>query len=397
MKRTWLTHNLRVVSAISLLQDAASELMYPLLPIFLTVTLGAPAAVVGAVEGIAEGAAALTKILAGRLSDRYPRRRLMGLGYALAALGKVVVAVATSWPVVLAGRSVDRLGKGIRGAPRDALLVVDIPADARGRAFGFHRAMDTAGAVVGPLLALAGYELLGHRLRPLLLIAVVPGVASALLVLAVREARTTPPDIDDQPTDDVTPAGAQPGPALPRRYWQVVALVTAFSLVNFPDALILLRLNEIGFSLPGVVLAYAGFNAVYAALSLPAGMIADRLTPRLVFGLGLAVFAIAYTGLGLTRNAVAASALLVCYGAFAALTDGVGKAWISSLLPAERQGSGQGLFQGLSGAAVLAAGLWAGFAWGADGRTPLLISGGLAALIAVGVLLATPLGTSRAR
>jgi hypothetical protein len=148
----WLTRNLKIVSGVSFLQDAASELLYPILPIFLTVTLGAPAAVVGVVEGLAEGAASVTKVAAGRLSDRYPRRRLIATGYGLAALGKVLVAVAWAWPAVLAGRCVDRLGKGVRGAPRDALIAADVPPEARGRAFGFHRAMDTAGAVVGPLI-----------------------------------------------------------------------------------------------------------------------------------------------------------------------------------------------------------------------------------------------------
>ena len=183
----WLSRNLLVLSGVSLLQDAASELLYPILPIFLTSVLGAPASVVGAVEGIAEGGAALTKLGAGKLGDRFRRRPLIGLGYGLAALGKVLVAVAVGWPVVLAGRVVDRIGKGMRGAPRDALLVDGVPAAARGRAFGVHRTADTLGAVIGPLLGLAGYELLGHRIRPLLLIAVVPAVLSVLLVAAVHE------------------------------------------------------------------------------------------------------------------------------------------------------------------------------------------------------------------
>jgi len=162
--RGWLTRNVRVLSAVSFLQDAASELLYPLLPIYLTMVLGAPPAVVGAVEGAAEGAASLTKLAAGPLGDRFARRPLIATGYGMAALGKVIVAAAIGWPGVLAGRVVDRLGKGIRGAPRDALLVAGIDESARGRVFGFHRAMDTLGAVVGPLLGLAGYELLDHRI-----------------------------------------------------------------------------------------------------------------------------------------------------------------------------------------------------------------------------------------
>ena len=159
---SWLTRNVWVLSAVSFLQDTASELLYPLLPIYLTAVLGAPPAVVGAVEGAAEGAASLTKLTAGPLGDRFARRPLITAGYGMAALGKVIVAVAGAWPGVLTGRMVDRVGKGVRDAPRDALLVDGIDEASRGRVFGFHRAMDTLGAVVGPLIGLAGYELLDH-------------------------------------------------------------------------------------------------------------------------------------------------------------------------------------------------------------------------------------------
>ncbi|WP_432969606.1 MFS transporter [Dactylosporangium sp. CA-233914] len=375
----WLTRNLKVVSGVSFLQDAASELLYPILPIFLTVTLGAPAAVVGVVEGLAEGAASVTKVAAGWLSDRYRRRPLIGLGYGLAAVGKVLVAVAGAWPMVLAGRCVDRLGKGVRGAPRDALIAADVPAAARGRAFGFHRSMDTAGAVVGPLIGLAAFELLHQRIRPLLWIAVVPAVASVALVAALRDpARATP--VGER-------LGWNPR-RLPGRFWRTVAVLVLFSLVNFPDALLLLRLHDIGFTVPAVIGAYVTYNVVYTLLSYPAGALADRMTPALVFAVGLTVFAVAYTGLGLTRSHTAAWLLIAGYGGFTALTDGVGKAWISGLLPATAQGSGQGVFQGLSGLGVLAAGVWAGLAWGADGRLPLLVSGLTAAVLAAGLLSA---------
>jgi MFS family permease len=374
---TWLTRNVRVLSVVSFLQDAASELLYPLLPIYLTTVLGAPAAVVGAVEGVAEGAASLTKLAAGPLGDRFARRPLIATGYGMAALGKVMVAAATAWPGVLAGRVVDRLGKGIRGAPRDALLVVDIDNAARGRVFGFHRAMDTLGAVVGPLLGLAGYELLGHRIAPLLWVAVVPAVLSVALVFLVRESRRV------LPKRGKVFAGVRD---LPGRYWRVTIVLVAFGVVNFPDALLLLRLNEIGFSVVEVILAYVTYNAVYAASSYPAGLLADRIPRPAVLGTGLVFFAIGYVGLGLTTDAVAAWLLIGVYGLFTGCTDGVGKAWISSLVGADLQAGAQGLFQGASGFAVLAAGLWAGFLWGADGRLPLLISGVVGGVFALGLL-----------
>jgi MFS family permease len=383
--RSWLTRNVRVLSAVSFLQDAASELLYPLLPIYLTSVLGAPAAVVGAVEGAAEGAASLTKLAAGPLGDRFARRPLIATGYGMAALGKVMVAAATAWPGVLAGRVVDRLGKGIRGAPRDALLVVDIDDAARGRVFGFHRAMDTLGAVVGPLLGLAGYELLDHRIAPLLWVAVVPAVLSVALVFLVRETRRVLPRAERR-------AVFARVRDLPRRYWRVTTALVLFGLVNFPDALLLLRLNEIGFSVVSVILAYVTYNAVYAVVSYPAGLLADRIPRPAVFGIGLVFFGVGYTGLGLTTDAVTAWLLIGAYGSFTACTDGVGKAWISSLVGPDLQASAQGVFQGASGFAVLAAGLWAGFLWGADGRLPLLISGILGGMFAVGLLVVGLLG-----
>jgi MFS family permease len=421
----WLTRNVVVLSGVSFLQDAASELLYPLMPILLTVVLGAPAAVVGVVEGVAEGAAALTKLLAGRLADNRAKRPLIGLGYGMAAVGKALIAVAGAWPVVLAGRVVDRLGKGVRGAPRDALLVAGVPIESRGRVFGLHRAADTAGAVVGPLLGLAGYVLLGHRIRPLLLIAVVPAVLSVLLVAAVRESPPRPapsppagPAPADPPADPpagssaaaipaggsapdvlppggsvsgavvpavVPPAGAVPGPA--RHYRRVLVVLVAFSLINFPDALLLLRLHEIGFGVTGIFGAYVAYNAVYALASYPAGALADRWPRHRVYALGMACFAAAYLGLGLTTAKPWAVGLLLVYGGFAACTDGVGKAWISSLVPETRQAGAQGLFQGLTGGAVLVAGLWAGLAWGGSGAVPLVLSGAVAVVLAA--LLAT--------
>lgn len=373
-----------MLSAVSFLQDAASELLYPVLPIFLTTTLGAPVAIVGAVEAIAEGIAAITKYVSGRVADRFPARRLVGLGYGMAAVGKVFIAAATSWPVVLLGRGVDRLGKGIRGAPRDALLVDSIPMEARGRAFGLHRAADTAGAVVGPLLGLAMYQAFDHRIRPLLVIAVVPAVLSALLVAVARDR---PRDVDAATHAASVAESRAPLPANTRR---VILTITAFSLVNFPDALLILRAKALGLSLSSVILAYCLYNVAYAGLSYPAGVLSDTLTPNRVFALGLVCFSVAYLGLGLVTTSAWVWPLFVVYGGFAASTDGVAKAWISRLTPRAAQGRAQGTFQGATGAAVLVAGVWAGLAWHGTGRIPLLISGVVAAVAAVVVASALP-------
>lgn len=377
-RRSWLTRNVRVLSAVSFLQDTASELLYPLLPIYLTTVLGAPPAVVGAIEGAAEGAAALTKLASGPLGDRFARRPLIATGYGMAALGKIMVAAFASWQGVLAGRVVDRLGKGLRGAPRDALLVVDVDDAYRGRVFGFHRAMDTFGAVVGPLVGLAGYELLDHQIAPLLWLAAVPAVLSVALVFLAKERK--------RPTPATRPPVFARVKDLPRRYWRTTGVLVAFAILNFPDALLLLRLNEIGFSVVEVILAYVGYNAVYALSSYPAGVLADRIGRIPVFGIGLVFFAVGYGGLGLTTDPVAAWLLIGAYGLFTGCTDGVSKAWISSLVGADLQASAQGVFQGASGFAILIAGVWAGLAWGQDGTLPLLISGGLGAVFAIAML-----------
>jgi MFS family permease len=318
----------------------------------------------------------VTKLAVGPLGDRYAKRPLIATGYGMAALGKVIVAAAGAWPGVLTGRVVDRLGKGIRGAPRDALLVDGIESGERGRVFGFHRAMDTLGAVVGPLLGLAGYELLDHQIAPLLYIAIIPAVLSVLLIFLVREKPRTGPRPPRQPLF----SGFRD---LPRRFWRVTAVVIGFGLVNFPDALLLLRLNEIGFGVAEVILAYVAYNVVYALASFPAGALADRLPHSVVFGVGLLFFAVAYLGLGLTTDPVWAWILIGVYGIFTACTDGVGKAWVSSLVGSGRQTTAQGVFQGGSGLAILVAGVWAGLLWGADGRLPLLISGVVGGCFAV--------------
>ncbi|MGI9124292.1 MAG: MFS transporter [Mycobacterium sp.] len=376
MTATWLTRNVRVLSAVSFLQDAASELLYPLLPIYLTTILGAPPSVVGAVEGMAEGAASVTRLAVGPLGDRFAKRPLIATGYGMAALGKVIVAAAGAWSGVLAGRVVDRLGKGIRGVPRDALLVDGIDSASRGKVFGFHRTMDTLGAVVGPLLGLAGYELLDHRIPPLLWVAIIPAVLSVLLIALVRESPRTGPRPPRQPIF----SGLRD---MSSRYWRVTAVVVGFGLVNFPDALLLLRLNEIGFGVVAVILAYVTYNLVYALGSFPAGLLADRVPRSAVFGIGLVFFAVGYIGLGLTTDHAMAWLLIGVYGLFTACTDGVGKAWASSLAGPDRQATAQGVFQGGSGLAILIAGVWAGLLWGADGRLPLLISGVVGACFAM--------------
>jgi MFS family permease len=392
----WLSRNLVVLTLVSLMQDAASELLYPLLPLLITGVLAAPPVVLGVIEGAAEVTAGIARYVSGRWSDRRGRKVFVGAGYSLAAVGKVLVAAATVWPVVLAGRVVDRLGKGIRSAPRDALIASSVPATARGRAFGFHRAGDTLGAVIGPLLGLWALAALDGDVQAALWWAVVPAAVSAALVLLVREPARPAPALPPDPPP-VVPAGAPPAASpprlrspLPRRFWRVVAVLVGFALVNFPDALVLLRVIDLGYSTTEVVLAYVLFNVVYTAASYPAGVLADRWPRALVYGIGLVAFAVGYLGLGLVERGPWVFVLVAVYGLFPAFTDGVGKAWISSLVPAELLGRGQGVYQALNSGAILVAGTWAGLLWSAGaggGTVPLVVSGCVGLVTALLLLL----------
>ncbi len=380
---TWLTRNLVILTLISLTQDAASELLYPLLPLLLTGVLAAPPVVLGVIEGLADATAGITRYFSGRWSDRVGRKPFIGAGYGLAAAGKVLVAAATVWPTVLVGRVVDRFGKGVRSAPRDALIADSVPHEALGRAFGFHRAGDTLGAVIGPLIGLAALTAMAGNLRATLWIAVIPAVISALLVFFVTDSRRA-----HAPKPAPAPHASHRSP-LPRPFWVVTIVLTVIAIVNFSDALLLLRVMDLGFSTTQVVLAYVLFNTVYALGSYPAGALTDRWPRPIVYAVGLAAFAIGYLGLGLVHGGPAVFVLIAIYGLFPAFTDGVGKAWISSLVPAEHRGRAQGVFQMLMSGSVLLAGLWAGLLWtsgAGKGTLPLLVSGCVAAVAAIAMV-----------
>jgi MFS family permease len=384
---TGLARNVVVLSWVSFFADAASEMLYPVFPTFVTQTLGASPAVLGLIEGVAEGTASIGKAISGRLADRFRRRPMIAAGYAISTISKPLIGLARTWPLALVGRFVDRSGKGVRDSPRDAVLASDTSRETRGRGFGFQRAFDTAGAVVGPLLGLALYEAFDHRIRPLFFFAVIPGAISVGLVFLVRER---PRNVDVRGQHSQTGKRQRSSAAsmrlLPRRYRELLLVLGAFNLANFSDSLLILRAKEVGLSFVSVILVYALFNASYAALSYPAGILSDRIPRRNVYATGLLVFAVAYVGLGLTRSSGWVWVLFAVYGGYWALTDGVGRAWVADLTPPELVGTGLGLYQGVIGVGVLIAGVWAGLAWGDNGRLPLILSGSVVAVLATGLL-----------
>ncbi len=373
-----------LLGVVSLFADLAGEMIYPLVPIFLTVTLGAPPEILGVVEGVAESAASLLRVVSGWISDRIGRRKpLVLLGYGLGALGKPLLAIAFSWWFVLGARFVDRVGKGIRGAPRDALIAEWSPPAERGRAFGFHRMMDTMGAIGGPLIALAALALLENNLRLLFFIAFIPGIAAVLFVLPVRD-RPTPPTHRPPPIS-FRLAGYS------REYKAFLLVALVFALGNSSDAFLILRAKDVGLSTTSVVLAYVLYNVVYAASALPAGIVSDIAGRRNVILAGFAIFAAVYLGFAMVENALMVWVLFAIYGAYIALTDGVARALVVDLVPRDRSATALGLYNTVAGLMVLVASVTAGFLWDrVSPAAPFIYGAGTAALAALLLLLLLP-------
>ena len=370
--KKWLSRNLIVLTLVSLAQDAASELLYPLLPYLITAgVIGAAPLALGVIEGCAEAAAGFTKLYSGKKSDAIGRKPFVIAGYSIAGLGKALVIFGTVWSTIFLGRVTDRIGKGLRSAPRDALIHDSVPHEDVGKAFGFHRTGDNIGAVIGPLIALAGLSLLNDDVRAVAQWALIPALLSGLLTLFVKE--TVRHRKQSTPHAEKTPL---PGPLK-----KAIGILVLIQLTNIPDALLLLRLYDLDFSVQGVVLTYALYSFVTVLFAFPGGYLADKWAPQITYAIGLLAFAIAYATLGLTSSKLIAVIALVIYGIFPALTDGVGKAWIAKLSQPEQRGRAQGVYQASMNFAVLGAGIWGGALWSKGETQPVLVVAALGAVI----------------
>jgi len=380
--RPRLGRNVLVLAAVSFLTDASSEIIYPLLPIFLTTVLGASASAVGAIEGLAETTSALLKLASGWWSDRVSRRKpLVVAGYALASLARPLVAVAQSATQVLAIRVTDRVGKGVRGAPRDALIAESVDPRIRGRAFGFHRSADHAGAVVGPLVAFALLRW-GHlELRTVFLLAAIPGVLSVLvLVVGVRET-TRAVSAASQPASVARPHVGVP---LGRRFWTFLASVFLFTLGNSTDAFLILRANQLGVSVALVPVLWAALHVVKSAASIPGGALSDRLGRKPLILVGWATYAAVYFGFGRATESRQAWALFLAYGLFFGLTEGSERAMVADLVGRNRRGTAFGWYNLAIGIGALPASLLFGVVWDRFGPAAAFdVGAGLAVAAAV--------------
>jgi MFS family permease len=331
------------------------------------------------IEGVAEGTSSFLRLLSGRLSDRLGRRReIVIAGYALSGAAKPLLAIAGTWGTVLAARFVDRFGKGLRTPPRDALIADSSPAATRGRAFGFHRTADTAGAVVGPLLAIPLLAATHQQLRLLFLFSVIPA-AFGLAALVLVQDRTTPP----RPGATALPSFGDLDAPL-RRY--ILALLV-FALGNSSDAFIILKARQVGLSLVGVIVAYAAYNAVYSVVALPAGIVSDRLGRRRIVIAGFMFFAAVYTGFGLARVAWQLWVLLPIYGLYIGMADGATRAYAADLAAPARRGTVLGWVHTVNGAGAVIAGVVAGALWSWIGPAAAFGYGAAAAAIAALLLV----------
>ena len=374
---------------ISLLADVSGEMTTPLVPLYLTGVLGAGTVALGVVEGAAEAVVTLMKAVSGWHSDRAGRRvPYIRWGYGLPVLGKGIVAMATAWPMVGAGRVLDRLGKGIRTTPRDALLADSVAPEIRGHAFGVHRAMDTAGGLVGALIAAALLAALGASASPdsapawrwALGTAAAAGFACWALTFLLREV----PAAEPAPEPRVEAAAPT---RLDRRFWRATLAICLFALGNSSDAFLLLRCSQLGMSAVEVILAYALFNFFYAAAAWPAGMLSDRIGRRGVLITGWTLQGLAYLGFGLATAAPQCVALLAIYGLAIACHDGVGKALVADAAPPGRRGTAMGVAFGCMGACSLLASVGAGAIWQLAGPGPAL---GLGLVTSLAASLALP-------
>ena len=388
-----LNPNIFFLGLVSFLTDVSSEMIFTLLPLFLANILGAATVVIGFIEGVAESTASLLKILSGWLSDRLGKRKSLAfIGYVLSTLAKPFMYIATTWGLVLGVRFADRFGKGVRTAPRDALIADSVSAEQRGKAFGLHRTMDTFGAAFGLVAAAAvvfllqkgTLELIHGTYQWLVLIGIIPAVLSLFVFFFIREARNSRPQSYSECSEKGS-QGAKTG--FGNRFKLFLGIMFLFTLGNSSDAFLILRAQNLGNPVLYILLMLILFNVVYAAISTPAGILSDKLGRRRIIVLGWLVYAVAYLGFAVASASWQIWLLFALYGVYYGLAEGVARAFVADLVPEDRCGTAYGLFHGVVGVTLLPASLIAGWLWQTiSPAAPFYFGAGLSFLAMIGLL-----------
>ena len=383
-----------VLGFVSLLMDVSSEMIHALLPIYLVTVLGASALTVGVIEGIAEATASITKVFSGALSDWLGKRKLLAaIGYGLAAFTKPVFPLATTVGWVVAARFIDRIGKGIRDAPRDALIADLAPAELRGASFGLRQSLDTVGAFVGPLLAIAIMALTMDNFRAVFWVAVIPGfLAFALIAFAVPE-----PKRPEGLREVRTPLSFKELKRLGGAFWWVVAIAAVFTLARFSEAFLLLRAQSVGLPLALIPAVLVLMNVVYAFSAYPVGALSDRVDRVTLLFIGFAILIVADLALGLSGNIFGVAVGVALWGLHMGFTQGILSTLVADAAPPELRGTAFGMFNLASGLALLAASIIAGALWDTAGPEGTFIAGAAFTAIAFAGLLAVRGRLSAAR
>jgi len=372
-----ISRNVLVMGLVSFFNDVASEMIYPIVPIFLTAVLGAPASIVGLIEGVAESTASVLKVISGWLSDKLQKRKPFVIaGYSLSTISKVILSFAFSWPIVLIARFIDRFGKGTRTSARDALITESSLATNRGRSFGFHRTLDTLGAVVGPLSAILLLYILGNNLRLIFLLAVIPSVIGVMLLfLYVKEKKKEP--IKQEAIKFNWRSFNQSF-----KIFLIISII--FAIGNSSDAFLILRAKNLGLSIILTIFVYTLFNFTYALFSIPAGIISDRVGQKKVLLVSFLLFSFVYLFFGLINQSLFLWLLFPIYGVYMALNEGIGKAYISNLVPQESSGTAFGIYQTTIGLCNFFASLIAGLLWTyINIKAPFIFGAGMALIAAI--------------
>ncbi len=374
-----LNRNVFFTGLVSLFMDASSEMIYPLVPLFLTSVLGTTKTTVGVIEGIAESTASILKVFSGWLSDRLGKRKLlMGLGYGISVTSRPIIAGAASWPEVLSARFIDRVGKGVRTAPRDAIIADSTEARRLGLAFGFHRAMDTIGAVIGPGMAFVLLAVFSKNLRFVFMASTVPGVIAVIfIILFIKESAAKPKEDSKLPELSFSSFN---GPF--RLYLIVIAI---FSLGNFADAFLVLRAQNLGVQRKLIPVIYLLFNIVFAASSAPIGALSDRLGIKNIILVSFIYYSIIYALVAAATSSLHIWLLFPLYGIYKGMSEGNMRAYLATLAPQQRKATAFGLYHTVSGIMLLPSSIIAGILWDRVGPSMTFMYGSVLSLIAATV------------